>query len=526
MSDLPIDYCPLCNYPKISSQLFEGNNSLRLYHCPNCGEFSVGIMAYRYTSLIIDSNLKALVSYYVRKNSTTENPVILDNAKLEEIKKSCRLPSTSEQSDNLLQWFLEQSESSYERVDGFTRKLPALIGAKNQLQIINLLDQLSKDNFIEMETPSGNLREFPTFDNFCGHLTSLGLQKLERSKMDKSNIEYNFKKYQLSEENKIWLSALLGSDFNKIDEKSLKVRLKDKLPQSFDPTRMDRRLCIENRLTLFGLWLIKPNHPLISISDQVINIIKSSIENNPSIKEISSKEIAESGMVSEKNVQIVLAFLNDMGFLSGGTLAQERIGFRIANFYPEHYGYDKFIYYKNLDEEIEKYFNAKTSASFGTISSISSSKDDNNVTGLNKNIWDEIKADYGVSKQLLGKKLKFITPRNKKEIIFRDIGHAYYFSKNSFPKPAIILAGGIIEEILKSFLEFNDIDAVHKSFNQIIALCESKELIDIANIRLSDSIRYFRNLVHIDKEYNSSLIISNSMAVGAVSSIFTIVNSL
>ncbi|OGU75386.1 MAG: hypothetical protein A2V93_08750 [Ignavibacteria bacterium RBG_16_34_14] len=155
-------------------------------------------MAYRFTPIINDLNVKALVSYFIRNNSSSENPIFIDRNKYEEIINTYKLPSTSEQINNLLKWFGRQSDNSLDTVDGYTKNLPALIGAKNQLQVINLLDQLLKDDYIEMENPSMDLRERPSFNGFCGYLTSKGISKLEE--LDRSNTIITFNTPVLSVE--------------------------------------------------------------------------------------------------------------------------------------------------------------------------------------------------------------------------------------------------------------------------------------------------------------------------------------
>ncbi|GAG40581.1 unnamed protein product, partial [marine sediment metagenome] len=42
--------------------------------------------------------------------------------------------------------------------------------------------------------------------------------------------------------------------------------------------------------------------------------------------------------------------------------------------------------------------------------------------------------------------------------------------------------------------------------------------------RLTDSVRHFRNIVHLQKENNSKITISKATAKGAVTSIFTLAN--
>ena len=63
-----------------------------------------------------------------------------------------------------------------------------------------------------------------------------------------------------------------------------------------------------------------------------------------------------------------------------------------------------------------------------------------------------------------------------------------------------------------------------KTFDSYIKACADNGLIKISISRLSDSVRHFRNLVHLSREDDKSHTISKATASGAVSSIFTIAN--
>ena len=112
----------------------------------------------------------------------------------------------------------------------------------------------------------------------------------------------------------------------------------------------------------------------------------------------------------------------------------------------------------------------------------------------------------------------------KKKIIFRDIEHAFVLASQGFSKPALILAGGVIEELLRLYLKHNKISPASNNFDAYIKACEQHKLLKSGVSRLSDSVRHFRNLVHLSKEETKKHTISKATAKGAVASIFTIAN--
>ena len=144
--------------------------------------------------------------------------------------------------------------------------------------------------------------------------------------------------------------------------------------------------------------------------------------------------------------------------------------------------------------------------------------------GTNKEIWEAIRSEYDVSKKNFGKKINFVSDPFKRKIIFRDVEHAFVLVSQGFSKPAVILAGGVIEELLKQYLRHKKIKPKNDRFVDYIKACEDNSLLKRGVYRLSDSIRDFRNLVHISKEETKQHTISKATAKGAVSSIFTIAN--
>jgi hypothetical protein len=138
--------------------------------------------------------------------------------------------------------------------------------------------------------------------------------------------------------------------------------------------------------------------------------------------------------------------------------------------------------------------------------------------------WTRIKNDFDESKLSVGKKINFIEDEFIRKIIFRDIEHAYILCKTGFYKPSVLIAGGVIEEILRQFLLFNGKKPKRDSFDEYIKTCEEFGLLKSAIRQLSDSVRQFRNLVHIVKEKSPKYSISKATAWGAVSIIFTICN--
>ena len=138
--------------------------------------------------------------------------------------------------------------------------------------------------------------------------------------------------------------------------------------------------------------------------------------------------------------------------------------------------------------------------------------------------WGQIKNDFGISKKAFGKKIGFVSDSFKREVIFRDIGQAHLLAEAGFAKPAVILAGSVLEELLRLFLEFKGVTPTKDTFDCYIKTCIERRLLKSPVHQLTDSVRQFRNLVHLKGESIPRHTISKATAKGAVSNIFTIAN--
>ncbi|MFC2035032.1 hypothetical protein ACFLUJ_02790, partial [Chloroflexota bacterium] len=141
-------------------------------------------------------------------------------------------------------------------------------------------------------------------------------------------------------------------------------------------------------------------------------------------------------------------------------------------------------------------------------------------SSTSKTTWKAIENEFGVTKNSFGRKFNFVSDEFRRKIIFRDVEHAFVLASSGFSKPAVILAGSVIEELLRLYLISKGIKPVNDTFDEYIKACESNGLLKSAISRLSHSVREFRNLVHLSAEKTRSYTVPKATAKGAVSSIF------
>ena len=138
--------------------------------------------------------------------------------------------------------------------------------------------------------------------------------------------------------------------------------------------------------------------------------------------------------------------------------------------------------------------------------------------------WHEIEREYDVSKRSFGKKINFVRDQFKRKVIFRDVEQAFLLAHNGFHKPSVVLAGGVVEELLRLYLAHKNVTPTRNNLDTYIRACEDNGLLKTAIHKLADSVRQFRNIVHLERESSTRHTISKATAKGAVSSVFIIAN--
>ena len=114
-----------------------------------------------------------------------------------------------------------------------------------------------------------------------------------------------------------------------------------------------------------------------------------------------------------------------------------------------------------------------------------------------KSLWLELNAQYYVSKPQFAKSISFVKESHARNIILRDIAQAYGCLKAGFYKPAVILAGGVIEELLRRFLANSNVKAKGTRFVDLLIACDDAKLLKRAVTQLGGAVRDFRNLVSL-----------------------------
>lgn len=234
---------------------------------------------------------------------------------------------------------------------------------------------------------------------------------------------------------------------------------------------------------------------------------------NPEFREVRSAEVEKELALNKKESEILRNLIQIGGFFgSGGFGAEWTVTV------PEDI--DDLIELNDAEQYIRKHREAYFKTKEEDNSKFSTSRD----MKKDNSVWNEIEKDFGISKRVFGKNISFVKNQFRREIIFRDVEQAYFLAKNDFNKPAVILAGGVIEELLRLFLDNKNENVKNKKFEELIEICQKKGFLKEEISNLASAIRRFRNSVHLAAEKSKKYAISKATASATVALIFTIVN--
>ena len=478
MSDIK---CPLCDtIIRPDGFIRSTPKSESYFECERCGNYSLHDLVSMHIDLNKTPNLKAILSYWVRKNQKNQPPH-LDSKLVDYILENVILPDINDQENNLITYL--GKNSSYGKALYVTlNNIIAIVGSIDKESLLFIVDNLNKHDLIEILKPSIGKASLMNRDARMVEcrLTVAGWDKYKKlnskNALEKS---FNFKNHKLSEDEKLWLGELFKNNFDKIDAKHLKVKLWDKISAHFNPSKIDYKLVKDNRLTLLGLWYIDPENQLFDTFRKVIECVKSLVKRNPVLDSIDSNIVALSLNISERDVKIIFTFLYDFGFCGGGSGTTSDSILNSIRFGSESNSFDKILAFTNLDETLENIYNENESQQLEFTKPMQSLPiKPSNISFDKKNIWKDILSEYGISKQIFGRKINFIHDKYQRKIIFRDVEDAYLLCKNGFSKSEEILAGSVIEELLRQYLISNGQKPSNNTFDVYIKTCNDNNLLE------------------------------------------------
>lgn len=168
-------------------------------------------------------------------------------------------------------------------------------------------------------------------------------------------MEYTFQKAQLTDHERLWLREVHESQ--EFDVRKTKVKLYGKIPNNFEPRKIDSRLYRYDHLSLVGIWHIDPNNKIFSEVAQIIAKIKEMILLSPGVDRVSATDLAEKTGIQELDVEVALRLMTDLGnFMGGASSSGNSRGYSSISFPTGDEGYDAYLSYENLNKLMEDFY--------------------------------------------------------------------------------------------------------------------------------------------------------------------------
>ena len=178
-------------------------------------------------------------------------------------------------------------------------------------------------------------------------------------------MEYTFQKAQLTEHERLWLCEVYQSQ--EFDVRKTKVKLYGQIPNRFDPRKIDSRLYRYDHLSLVGIWHIDPDSRIFGEVHQIIAKIKEMILGAPGIDKVSASDLAERTGLQERDVEVALRLMNDLGnFVGSPSSSGNSRGYSSIAFPSGDEGYDAYLSYENLSNLMEEFYTWKPATGVGT----------------------------------------------------------------------------------------------------------------------------------------------------------------
>jgi len=137
-----MEICPICKYELIEVPGLAGTQ----FNCPNCGQYSISDRAIR---IIPDDKIDRAILSHAIKQFQKENTFPKINQKfVREIIQNRSIPGPSEQADNLIFWFGENTKKGGELKVVFPQSHQAVAGSIDADELLYVLEYLFEKDLI------------------------------------------------------------------------------------------------------------------------------------------------------------------------------------------------------------------------------------------------------------------------------------------------------------------------------------------------------------------------------------------
>jgi len=174
---------------------------------------------------------------------------------------------------------------------------------------------------------------------------------------------YDFPKIQLSEADRIWMEAIYSKlrSGAEVGIRALKIELWGKVPNDFDPYKIDPRLVLAGyQITLLGIWHIDPLSDLIAKTDKIIYCIRDMILKDHKVQTFHSDSVAALTRITKDEVAMIFESVlprigNFQESATTYTVDGKRLGYETIG-YVTDYMFNEYLSYSGIEELMKKLY--------------------------------------------------------------------------------------------------------------------------------------------------------------------------
>lgn len=170
-----------------------------------------------------------------------------------------------------------------------------------------------------------------------------------------SKNRFKFKEHVLSDSELIWIKEVAATGIT--DQRVLKVRLRDRLPPSFQPASIDKRFYNDLGISPLGIWVLNPKDERLIAIDKTIRAIRDCIIESPGVEKFEASYIASRAVISDDQAGSALYLLGQIGrFWTSATGATKSPRTHAVVTLNGRDDYDEYLAYKDLDDLLERFY--------------------------------------------------------------------------------------------------------------------------------------------------------------------------
>lgn len=306
-----------------------------------------------------------------------------------------------------------------------------------------------------------------------------------------------------------------------VEYKEIKAALFGIVSKDFNPRHYPSEyLHPPCEVTLVGVIKYGSTHDWKGICDIVLRFVRGKLLESPSLGKFSSSEVSEGTGLEPFQVRTAFYLVTTLGYFWSGWVGRPYLADDVG---ISEDSFNKIYQYTDMDSLIAAFLAEYSSRNNPIVKQEPvRTRRIQKISGTDIG-WQGIESDYQVSRRVLVKRIAFVQSDFSRKILLRDIEGAYHLASR-YPKSSVILAGSVMEELLRLYLIHRNVALGGNTFDAYLRACERCGLIKRAIHHLADSVRNFRNLIHLEKEVSARHSISIATAKGAVAAIFTLIN--